>query len=67
MMNEDSWNQTVVVAIDGAVITEEPSMDAFRTDLVEQALAILQERDADVDLTGEDWERVEVTLTPGGE
>lgn len=67
VMNEDSWNQTVEVAIDGAVITEEPSMDAFRTDLVEQALAVLQERDADVDLTGEDWERVEVTLNPGGE
>ena len=67
MMDEDLWNQTVTVAIDGAVITEEPADGAYRTDLIEQALATLQDRDPDIDLTGEDWERAEVTLNPGGE
>jgi NitT/TauT family transport system substrate-binding protein len=67
VMNEDLWNQTVEVAIDGGVITEAPAEGAYRTDLIEAAIAVLQERDPEVDLTGEEWERIEVTLNPGGE
>lgn len=67
VMNEDLWAQTIDVAIDGAVITEEPMDGAYRTDLVMAALDMLAEMDAEADFAGEDWERVEVTLEPGGE
>ncbi|QPC83822.1 ABC transporter substrate-binding protein [Phototrophicus methaneseepsis] len=67
MMDADLWAQTVEVAIDGGVITEEPPETAYRTDLLEMALAELTEEDPEIDLTGEMWEPVEVTLNPGGE
>lgn len=67
VMNADLWDQTVVVALDGSVITEEPSDGAYSSDIAEQALAILAERDEEADLTGEDWERADIELQPGGE
>lgn len=67
VMNEDLWAQTVEVAIDGGVIEAEPMEDAYRTDLVMAAIAMLEEMDMEADFTGEEWERVEVTLEPGGE
>jgi len=67
VMDEDLWVQTVTVAIEGQVIAEPPSMDAYRTDLVEAASAMLMDMDMEIDLTGEMWERVEVELQPGGE
>lgn len=67
VMNEDSWAQTTSVAIEGEIITEEPSMDAFRTDLAIAAHALISEMDMETDLTGEEWERVEVELLAGGE
>lgn len=67
VMNEDLWEQTVAVALDGAVISEEPSEGAYRSDLVEAAIAELQAEDAEIDLTGEEWEALEVEITPGGE
>jgi NitT/TauT family transport system substrate-binding protein len=59
------WEQTVKVALDGKVITEEPSDGAFRTDLAEKAVAEL--KDEGVDVTGEDWKAETVEITPGGE
>ncbi len=67
VMDEDLWAQTVAVAVEGAVITEEPSEGAYRADLVEAAIAELTYEDADIDLTGEMWEALEVEITPGGE
>lgn len=67
VMDADLWMQTVSVALEGQIITEEPSMDAYRTDLAEAALAMLAEMDMEADLTGDDWERVNVELQPGGE
>lgn len=67
IMNEDLWAQTVAVAIEGEVITEEPSMDAYRTDLAQAALDSLTMEMEDMDVTGEMWEPVEVVLTEGGE
>ncbi|MBK9123814.1 MAG: ABC transporter substrate-binding protein [Chloroflexi bacterium] len=66
MLDEDLWAQTVAVAIDGSVISEEPSEGAFRTDLVEAALESLAMDDM-VDVTGEEWEPMDVEITPGGE
>ena len=67
IMNEDLWEQTVAVALEGQVISEEPSMDSFRTDLAEAALESLGMAMSELDVTGEDWEPVEVELRPGGE
>lgn len=67
IMNPDLWDQTVNVALDGGVITEAPAEGAYRTDIAQQALDILAERDPEMDLTGENWERVAVELQPGGE
>jgi NitT/TauT family transport system substrate-binding protein len=67
IMDEALWDQTVAVALEGAVITEEPSEGAVRTDLAEAALESLAEEDAELDLTGEEWEPAEVEITPGGE
>jgi NitT/TauT family transport system substrate-binding protein len=67
MMDEDLWAQTVTVALEGEVITEEPAEGAYRTDIAEAALAMIAEIDPELDVTGETWERVEVELLPGGE
>jgi NitT/TauT family transport system substrate-binding protein len=67
VMNEDLWNQTVEIAttqipdLQGVEISD----DVYRADLAEEAVAALEERGLDVN--GEDWERVEVELQPGGE
>ena len=65
VMDEDLWAQTVAVSIEGQVISEEPSMDAWRSDLAQAALDSLAMDD--VDVTGDMWEAVEVELRPGGE
>ena len=67
IMDEDLWAQTVEVAIEGEVISEEPADGAYRTDLAEAALEELSADMEDLDTTGEDWEPVEVELTEGGE
>ena len=67
MMDEDLWTQTVAVALDGQVISEEPSMDAWRSDLAMAALDALGMGMEGIDLTGDDWQPVEVELREGGE
>ena len=67
IMDEDLWAQTVAVALDGQVISEEPSMDAWRSDLAMAALDALNMGMEDIDLTGDDWQPVDVELREGGE
>ena len=67
IMDEDLWAQTVAVALDGQVISEEPSMDAWRSDLAQAALDALSMSMEDIDLTGDDWQPVDVELREGGE
>ena len=67
VMNEELWEQTVAVAIEGGVIMEEPSMDSFRTDLAMAAIDSLMMAMEDSDVTGEDYEPTTVELQPGGE
>jgi NitT/TauT family transport system substrate-binding protein len=62
-MNQDTWDQTVAVALGSNVIKAEPAEGAFRTDLAEQARAMIE----DVDLTGEGYTKGTVEVTPGGE
>ena len=62
ILDSGLWQQTVDISLESGIITEEPSDDAFRTDLAEAALAGI-----DDDVTGEDFEKGEVEVTPGGE
>ncbi|KQR11021.1 ABC transporter substrate-binding protein [Cellulomonas sp. Leaf334] len=70
MIDEDAWAQTVDVALttkndQGAtVITTEPDAEAYTNEYVEQALAELKEEG--VDVSGDDFEPIEVTLEAGG-
>ncbi len=67
----DAWDQTVSVALetknaDGTtVITEDPPASAYTGDLNAQAVALLEE--ADVDVTGDDFEPATIELNEGGE
>ncbi len=67
VLDLDLFQQTVDVAIDGAVIEEDPGESAYRLDIAESALASLEEDYPDLDLTGMDFEPREVEITPGGE
>jgi NitT/TauT family transport system substrate-binding protein len=62
IMDADLWQQTVDISLESGIIAEQPSDDAFRTDLAEAALAGIED-----DTTGEDFEKGEVEVTPGGE
>lgn len=58
------WDQTIEIAIAGQVLSREPDAGAFRTDIHEAAVALLE--GSDVDLIGADFEPIAVTLTEGG-
>ena len=70
MIDEDAWAQTVDVALttkndQGAtVITAEPDAEAYTNEYVEKALAELT--DEGVDVSGEDFAPIDVTLEAGG-
>jgi NitT/TauT family transport system substrate-binding protein len=64
IMDPALWDQTVAVALDGAVIAEAPTEGAYRTDLAQAALDQLS--GMEVDVMGEEWEPVEVVLLEGG-
>ena len=62
VMDPDEWDQTVQVALDAEILTEEPPSNAYRTDLAEAALAGITD-----DAEGADFEKADVEVTPGGE
>jgi NitT/TauT family transport system substrate-binding protein len=62
ILDPDLWQQTVDISLEFDILTEEPSDDAFRTDLAQAALDGI-----DGDVTGDDFEKAEVEVTPGGE
>ena len=62
MLDEELWQQTVDISLEFDILSEEPSEGAYRTDLAEAALAGI-----DGDVTGDDFEKSEVEVTPGGE
>jgi NitT/TauT family transport system substrate-binding protein len=69
-IDEAAWDRTVQIAmgtpnLEGAtVITAEPAEGAWTNEIVEEALANLE--DLDVDTTGSDFAPIEVTLEEGG-
>ena len=62
ILDEGLWDQTVQISLDSEIIAEEPAASAYRTDLAEAALAGIEG-----DTTGDDFEKGEVEVTPGGE
>ena len=57
---EELWSQTVAVALEGQVISEEPLMNVCRIDLTMAALD-------GVDVAGDNWKPAEDMLRSGGE
>jgi NitT/TauT family transport system substrate-binding protein len=62
MMDPDLYDQTVRVAIEGKVLTREPSSGAYRTDLAQRALEGISG-----DVNGNNFRPIAVQLNPGGE
>ncbi len=62
MLDKAAWDQTVKIALDFGVIKDQPSDDAFRTDLAEKALADLGDA-----AKGTDFQKGTVEVTPKGE
>jgi NitT/TauT family transport system substrate-binding protein len=68
VLDLDLWQQTVDVALDSEIITEDPGEAAYNLDLTVAALESLSMmEDMEMDLTGEMYEPIEVEITPGGE
>ena len=65
VMDPASFDITNQIATDYGIIKTPATSDAYRTDLAEAAIAELEEDGEDV--KGEDWEKPEVEVTPGGE
>jgi NitT/TauT family transport system substrate-binding protein len=56
------WSQTVKVAKNAGIIKTDPTLNAYDTSIVQEAL----EGMSDVDTTGEDFQKGTVEVTPGG-
>jgi NitT/TauT family transport system substrate-binding protein len=70
MIDQAAWDATVEMAMQtsnetgATIITKEPPETAFTNEYIEQALTEL--KDEGVDVVGEGFEPVDVTLQPGG-
>lgn len=67
VMDQDLFAQTAEIAQTYEIISQPPDDGAYRNDLVEAALAELQEEYPDLDVFGENYTPVEVEVTPNGE
>jgi NitT/TauT family transport system substrate-binding protein len=65
VMDPAAFDLTNQIATDYEIIKTPATNDAYRTDLAEAAVAELEEDGEDV--RGEDWEKPDVEVTPGGE
>jgi NitT/TauT family transport system substrate-binding protein len=65
VMDPESFEITNQIATDYKIIKTPATEDAYRTDLAEAAMQELADDGEDVN--GEDWEKPEVEVTPGGE
>ena len=65
VVDADLWDQTVDVSVDEGILAAAPTGDAYRTDIVSEAIANLE---ADGwDTNGSGWTRATVILIEGGE
>ena len=58
----DTWNTTVSIMKDAGLLTKDPAEGAYRTDLADQARAMIEG-----DTTGASFVKGTVEVTPGGE
>ena len=65
VMDPDLWAQTVEVATSEGILASAPDDDAYRPEIAWEAVTNL--RNAGVDVIGNNWQRVPVTLLAGGE
>ena len=65
VMDKDLWDQTVAVATSEGILASAPDDDAYRPEIAWEAVTNL--RNAGVDVIGNNWQRVPVTLLEGGE
>jgi len=65
VMDPESFDVTNQIATDYEIIKQPATEDAFRADLAEAAVQELEDDGEDVN--GDDWEKPEVEVTPGGE
>lgn len=65
IMNPDDFQNTAQIALDYKIIKSPATEEAYRTDLAEAAVSEL--KDDGEDVTGEDWVKPVVEVTPGGE
>lgn len=65
VMDDDLYQQTVDISVDFDVLSEPPDDAALRTDLAQQAVSDLESEGLDV--RGEDFQKRDVEVTPGGE
>ena len=65
VMDKDLWDQTVAVATSEGILASAPDDDAYRPEIAWEAVTNL--RNAGVDVIGNGWQRVPVTLLEGGE
>ena len=65
IMDPESFDVTNQIATDYDIIKSAATEDAYRTDLAEAAVQELEDDGEDVN--GDDWEKPEVEVTPGGE
>ena len=65
VMDQALWDQTIEIATSQGVLAAAPTDGAFRTDIAEEAVANLQA--AGIDVSGNDFARLDVEVTAGGE
>lgn len=65
VMDPALYDQTVNISVDFGVLENPPDDAALRTDLAQSAVESLQAEG--VDVTGEDFQKRDVEVTPGGE
>jgi len=64
VMDQDLWDQTVEIATTQGILASAPDEDAFRTDIVDEAIKNLE--DAGIDVNGSDFSKGTVEITEGG-
>ncbi|MEA2517972.1 MAG: NitT/TauT family transport system substrate-binding protein [Chloroflexota bacterium] len=62
MIDPVFWGQTVKIAKSGGIIKNDPSIEAYQTDIVTEALAGITD-----DAKGEGFKKATIEVTPGGQ
>lgn len=64
VMDPALWDQTVEISTPQGALEAAPTDGSFRTDIVEEAIANIE---GDIDVFGNDYAKLDVEVTAGGE